>query len=397
MYIIMYMVCKRSLLACLVSIALLPVFVFAETQETIYDQALKAEEKGDIANALALFEKASNTEGPYTEEINEIIEVYKEALEIDESPWGLSFSAKISYAEISYKEEFLGQSETEHGKDLRFNAEVNLDYAMDNAMHSLGASFSTNWMISNEMPSLDTTKWSISPTIEYTLFLNDLLFNIGADFNIIEGDSLNIAPFTWTEVTLLHLDSQKFGIALWAYYRNDGYQTSTLYASWRYKSQNPLGSTVMIGAKFEADSVMNYSKKNNIQQRVNPMKTKLFTTIAFAAVAFLATSAFAQEATEAPATSEATITVDAPAAEQEAKLTKEEKDARKAEKKAAVEAKVAEKKAEVAARKAEKKAEIEAKKADKKAEIAAKKAEKAESKELRKAEKEARKAEKKAK
>gem|GEM_PF-6779268 len=258
----MYMVCKRSLLACLVSIALLPVFVFAETQETIYDQALKAEEKGDIANALALFEKASNTEGPYTEEINEIIEVYKEALEIDESPWGLSFSAKISYAEISYKEEFLGQSETEHGKDLRFNAEVNLDYAMDNAMHSLGASFSTNWMISNEMPSLDTTKWSISPTIEYTLFLNDLLFNIGADFNIIEGDSLNIAPFTWTEVTLLHLDSQKFGIALWAYYRNDGYQTSTLYASWRYKSQNPLGSTVMIGAKFEADSVMNYSKKN---------------------------------------------------------------------------------------------------------------------------------------
>ena len=64
--------------------------LFAETQESVYYRAMKAEEAGDVSAALAAFEEAVEIPGPYTQEIREIIDEYNKALgstAVIKSPW----------------------------------------------------------------------------------------------------------------------------------------------------------------------------------------------------------------------------------------------------------------------------------------------------------------------
>ena len=59
-----------------VALLLLVSHLFAESQESVYYRALKAEEAGNVAESIELFEKAVEVGGPYTEEINEILKEY---------------------------------------------------------------------------------------------------------------------------------------------------------------------------------------------------------------------------------------------------------------------------------------------------------------------------------
>ena len=61
-------------------LVLLASVLFAQTQQDIYRQALEAEEAGDVSKSIELFEKARDAGGEYTEEINEILSEYNEAL-----------------------------------------------------------------------------------------------------------------------------------------------------------------------------------------------------------------------------------------------------------------------------------------------------------------------------
>ena len=68
--------------------------LFAETQESVYYRAMKAEEAGDVSAALAAFEEAVEIPGPYTQEIREIINEYNKALgttAVTKSPWSFRF------------------------------------------------------------------------------------------------------------------------------------------------------------------------------------------------------------------------------------------------------------------------------------------------------------------
>ena len=74
--------------------------LFAETQESVYYRAMKAEEAGDVSAALAAFEEAVQIPGPYTEEIREIIDSYYKALgptTEKKIPWSLRFLGDIGF------------------------------------------------------------------------------------------------------------------------------------------------------------------------------------------------------------------------------------------------------------------------------------------------------------
>ena len=74
---------------------LLTSLLFAETQESVYYRAMKAEEAGNVSAALAAFEEAVQIPGPYTEEIREIINEYYKALGISTSIIKLSVRLRM--------------------------------------------------------------------------------------------------------------------------------------------------------------------------------------------------------------------------------------------------------------------------------------------------------------
>ena len=66
----------------LIAILLFVSLAAAESQEDLYFRAMKAEEAGDISLAIELFEKALEEPGPYTAELQEIVDDYRAALGI---------------------------------------------------------------------------------------------------------------------------------------------------------------------------------------------------------------------------------------------------------------------------------------------------------------------------
>ena len=101
--------------------------LYAETQESVYFRAMKAEEAGDVSAALAAFEEAVQIPGPYTEELREIIDEYYKALDATtetKNPWSLRFLGDLGFYGLHYNEYGGVEKVSETGGDIFFSRVV---------------------------------------------------------------------------------------------------------------------------------------------------------------------------------------------------------------------------------------------------------------------------------
>lgn len=245
-----------------VALLLLSSLLFAETQESVYFRALKAEESGDVAAALAAFEEAAQIPGPYTQEIREIIDEYYDALGVateEKNPWSFRFLGDLGFYGLHYNEYGGVEKVSENGGDIFFSLAPFIDYSTGDWIHSFGLSFSGDWFVANDdMPVLDTNDWNISVGLEYSLVGKSLMLDVGADIKVVEGAYVSPNFYAWVEHDFYRFEKQRIGAATWAYYDPDGPLSFALYGSWHRTVPYGLNGSVYVGVRFEADSAVDY-------------------------------------------------------------------------------------------------------------------------------------------
>lgn len=240
-------------------LVLLASALFAQTQQDIYRQALEAEEAGDVSKSIELFEKARDAGGEYTEEINEILAEYYEALGGDEDTSEVSFRflGNLGFYGLHYAEYGSQNDVSENGGDLFASVSGYLDFSTGNWIHSIGVAFVSDWFVTNEdMPVLDTNDWTMAPGLEYSLVGQRLLLDIGVDFNITSEGDFNPAGYGWVEFDIARYTAQRFGVAGSIYYRKDGPATAGVFGSWHRSETQGLNGSAYLGAKYEADYLL---------------------------------------------------------------------------------------------------------------------------------------------
>ena len=261
-----------------VVLLLLTSLLFAETQESVYFRAMKAEEAGDVTAALAAFEEAVEIPGPYTEEIREIIDDYYKALDTVEekkNPWSLRFLGDIGFYGLHYNEYGGVEKVSETGGDVFFSLTPFVDYSSGDWIHSFGLGFSGDWFVANDdMPVLDTNDWNISVGLEYSLIGNSLMLGVGADIKVVEGAYVSPNFSIWVERDFYRFEKQRVGAAVWGYYDPDGPLSFALYGSWHRTVPYGLNGSAYVGARFEADSAVDFVKfvetyKNTVEDPEN--------------------------------------------------------------------------------------------------------------------------------
>ena len=261
-----------------VVLLLLTSLLYAETQESVYYRAMKAEEAGNVSAALAAFEEAVQIPGPYTEEIREIINEYYKALGTTtdaKSPWSLRFLGDIGFYGLHYNEYGGVEKVSETGGDIFFSLTPFIDYSAGNWIHSFGLGFSGDWFVANDdMPVLDTNDWNISVGLEYSLIGNSLMLGVGADIKVVEGAYVSPNFSIWVERDFYRFEKQRVGAAVWGYYDPDGPLSFALYGSWHRTVPYGLNGSAYVGARFEADSAVDFVKfvetyKNTVEDPEN--------------------------------------------------------------------------------------------------------------------------------
>lgn len=247
-----------------VLIFILAVATFAaQTQEEIYMRALVAEKDGNIALALKTFEEAAKLAGPYTAEINEIINDYYNAIgeennqnENEFSKWSFRFLGETSFYELLYNET---KSSNEYGNDMFFSLSPFVDFSTANFMHSFGLILEGDWFINNDdIPVLDTSDFNFTLGLEYSLISETIFLDVGVDFNFANETSQSF--YLWAQKDFWHKGKKRLGAAAWAYYNTDGPLYFALYITLNKNKPYGFNWNTYIGARFEADSVVNYTK-----------------------------------------------------------------------------------------------------------------------------------------
>lgn len=240
-------------------LVLLASALFAQTQQDIYRQALEAEEAGDVSKSIELFEKARDAGGEYTEEIDEILAEYYEALggDADTAEVSFRFLGNLGFYGLHYAEYGSTKDISENGGDLFASVSGYLDFSTGNWIHSIGVAFVSDWFVTNEdMPVLDTNDWTMAPGLEYSLIGQRLLLDIGVDFNITSEGDFNPAGYGWVEFDIARYTAQRFGVAGSIYYRKDGPATAGVFGSWHRSETQGLNGSAYLGAKYEADYLL---------------------------------------------------------------------------------------------------------------------------------------------
>lgn len=254
-----------------VALLLFASMLMAETQQAAYLRAMQAEEAGDISGAIRAFEEAVLLPGPYTEELQEIIQNYKLALGQDvadtlwnggdESPLSYRFLGNLGFYGLHYEENGLGDDASENGGDLFLSQAFYLDYSVGNWIHSFGISGTGDWFIANShMPALDTCDWKVTLGLEYILVGPTILLSAGIDLNTAEDEDFSPAFYGWLEKDFVKMERSRIGVSTGAYYDTDGPLSFALYGAWRRSEVFGWNGSIYLGLRFDADSVMNYKR-----------------------------------------------------------------------------------------------------------------------------------------
>lgn len=157
------MLCRSSFLIRALLLIFLPLSIaFAEFQESqalqdsLYKEALNAEEKGDLVLAIELFSKAYETGGIYSKELEEILNDYALALE-EKKKWffEIEFLGKTDF----YKEKSDFYSHSEFLGNLTFKAQALREFETDKFQTFLGPRFTGNLFFLPKNTYLDTSKF----------------------------------------------------------------------------------------------------------------------------------------------------------------------------------------------------------------------------------------------
>ena len=239
------------------AILLLSSYLFAESQESVYYEALKAEEQGQVSKSIELFERAASIDGPYTDEIKGILEEYYQALGMDESSLSFRLRSDLSAHGIHYEETGGYEDIDDNGGKTFFGVSLFADYAAGSLIHSLGLNFSGNAFLGDTISPLDSTQWTLAPGIEYSLLGESFLICAGADFKFNQ-EEWHPLLYGWFEKTFSRIDRNKFGTALSISEEWDYQFIASLLASWRRFNTRGFNATLLLGPRLTIDESYDY-------------------------------------------------------------------------------------------------------------------------------------------
>lgn len=238
------------------SILFLAMVLWAESQESVYFRGLDAEASGDITLAMSLFEQAATLDGPYSEEIKEILDDYRDALDDAENPWSFRVQGEVGGVGLRYESSYTGGDQ--FGGYLLASIEPTIEYAYGNQIHSLGLVFLGNQYGNNDnVAVLDSNNWDGSVGLEYAFIGENLFFDVEADANFYDKQNMSPSVFAWLEYSYLKWNGNRLGSALSVFYDGTGPLSATLYEKWRSPAGDGWGASVLVGARFDADSTQN--------------------------------------------------------------------------------------------------------------------------------------------
>ena len=243
------------------AILLLSSHLFAESQESVYYEALKAEEQGQVSKSIELFERAANIDGPYTDEIKDILKEYYQALGMDESSLNYRLRGDFSVHGIHYEETGGYEDIKDNGAEAFLDVSLIADYSVSSLMHSFALNYSGTAFLGDTISPLDSTQWTMAPGVEYSLLGESFLICAGIDFkfNIEEWRPV---LYSWLEKSFFRFDRNRFGAAISVSEEWDYQFIASLLASWRRFSTHGFNASLFAGPKFMTEDVFDYDDWN---------------------------------------------------------------------------------------------------------------------------------------
>jgi len=235
--------------------------VFAETQETLFERALDAESEGDVPKTIALLEEAATHEGPYRGEIEAILKEYYAALQIkDESESGFSgnFLAKVEGSGFIYEEYGNAASVKENSADSYVLLGGEFDYHTPSGWtHFWFVSLSADVFFREKETVFDTSRWALTPSLEYSLQGDWFVFGASVDFGVSERDGLLPAGTLFAERDVFQNKDYRAGIYAFGYANVNGRARVQTDFYWNYRPSLGFWYNVSIGARLERDTIVN--------------------------------------------------------------------------------------------------------------------------------------------
>ena len=240
-----------------VALLLLVSLLFAESQESVYYRALKAEESGNVTESIELFEKAAEVGGPYTEEINEILKEYYQALGIGNSSLSYRFLGDLSFHGIYYEESWDYGNIREYGNEAFWTLSFSLDYSVSNLIHSFVLNYMGNAYVGDKISPMDSVKWMMAPGIEYDLVGTNFVFcaNVDLKFN---SEDWNPLLYGWFEKIWLRWDRHKLGTAFSLSKEWNGPLIAAMFASWHIYNPRGFNMSLLLGPRLYVEKVFDY-------------------------------------------------------------------------------------------------------------------------------------------
>lgn len=258
-----------------IAILLLSSRLLAESQEAVYYEAMKAEEAGEISKSIELFEKAAEIDGPYTDEIKDILKDYYQALGMNESSWSFRLQGDVSVHGMHYEESGGYEDIKDNGAETFFSLSLSANYTAGSLIHSFALNFSGNAFLGDTISSLDSAQWTLAPGVEYDLVGESFLVSAGADFKFNEKEWYPLM-YGWLEKSIFRFDKNKFGVALSVSDEWDRQFTASLFASWRRFSPSGFNAALFVGGRYFAENVFDYDTWVQAFKEANPPRDTNF-------------------------------------------------------------------------------------------------------------------------
>ncbi len=201
--------------------------IFARApQDSLFEKALDAEAVGDIVATLNYLEEAKSYGGRYTDEIQEILEAYYDALQMPKSPdedeiFPLKFFARVEAKAIRYDEfgDSLGAHENAGEVFLQLDAEMEKDRGPLTHFFTVGVSASGNFREDGSV--LDTSRWAFSPHLEYSLQGELFAAFLLAEVEISEADGAVLALSASGNRTFFSAGDVRMGMDAFGYWNGN--------------------------------------------------------------------------------------------------------------------------------------------------------------------------------
>ncbi len=220
-------------------------------QDSLYKEALNAEEEGDLVLAIELFSKAYETGGIYSEELGEILNDYALALE-EKKKWffEIEFLGKTDF----YKEKSDFYSHSEFLGNLTFKAQALREFETGKFQTFLGPRFTGNLFFLPKNTYLDTSKFYCLPELAFGFYNQSFFLNaaLGGEWR---KDDFNPMIKVNLEKELWKKSSHKISTILESNFLSENFIRSEWMIVHHYQGKSPYSHFLGGGIRSHVDSV----------------------------------------------------------------------------------------------------------------------------------------------